>query len=311
MKPAPFRYFAPSTLAEALALTAEHGATAKLLAGGQSLIPAMNFRLAQPALLIDLNRVAELAQLQAAADGGVAAGAMVRQRTLERSALVARQAPLLAAALPHIAHVQIRNRGTLGGSLAHADPAAELPAVAVALDATLELQSAYSTRTVAAADFYLGLFATELAEDEILTQVRLPALPPATGCGFAEFARRRGDYALAGACALLELDSAGRCRTARLVFFSVGETPVLAPSAAAALLGATPTPALLAEAARAAAQLDIDPLGDIHAGAAYRRHLAQVLARRALGDALAAAQSALHAAHATPALAAQPTTASS
>ncbi len=288
MKPAPFRYLAPSSLAEALALLAEHGSDAKLLAGGQSLIPAMNFRLAQPAVLIDLNRVPELAALAPAPDGSLHAGAMVRQRTLERSALVATQSPLLHAALPHIAHVQIRNRGTLGGSLAHADPAAELPAVAVALNATFHLQSADGARTVSAADFYLGLFTTELAEDEILTQIDLQPLPAGTGCGFAEFARRRGDYALAGAAAVLELDAAGSCRAARLVLFSVGETPVLAPSAAAALVGAAPTAALLAEAAHAAAQHDIDPLGDIHAGAAYRRHLAEVLARCALGDALAA-----------------------
>jgi carbon-monoxide dehydrogenase medium subunit len=294
MKPAPFAYFAPASADEALALLAEHGYDAKLLAGGQSLIPTMNFRLAQPGVLIDLNRVAELFFLDATADGGLAIGAMTRQRTVERSALAAERAPLLHATMPWIAHVQIRNRGTIGGSLAHADPAAELPAVAVALDAQIGIRSARGTRWTSARDFFVGLFATDLGPDELLAEIRVPPLPPRSGWGFAEFARRAGDYAIAGCAAVLTLDAQGACRDARLVFLSVGEGPVVAAQAQAALLGEPPTAERIAQAARAAAHDEIDPLGDIHASAAYRRHLAEVLARRVLTQAAERAASALN-----------------
>ena len=293
MKPAPFAYFAPASTEEALALLGEHGYDAKLLAGGQSLVPTMNFRLAQPAVLIDLNRIAPLFYITEQPAGGLSIGAMTRQRSVERSELVARHAPLLHAAMPWIAHVQIRNRGTIGGSLAHADPAAELPAVAVALNARFRIRNTGGERWVPAQEFYIGLFTTDIAPDEMLVEVEIPPLAPRTGCAFDEFARRRGDYALAGCAATLTLDEAGRCADVRLVYLSVGEGPVLAVSAAQALLGETPTPARLAEAARAAAASDIEPLGDIHASAAFRRHLAQVLARRVLENALLDAQTAL------------------
>lgn len=290
MKPAPFQYYAPSSLQEALELLAAHGYDGKLLAGGQSLVPAMNFRLAQPSVLIDLNNVGELSYLRAAPRGGLAIGAMTRQRTLERSALVAEHAPLVAAAMPYIAHVQIRNRGTLGGSLAHADPAAELPAVMVALDAVFHLASRRGRRTVRAADFYQGLFTTALEADEMLVQIDVPAPEPHSGWAIQEFTRRHGDYAIVGVAARVQLDADGRCQTARLVYLSVGEGPVEAAGAAAALEGQPANDQTIRAAAAVAAQEDIEPQGDIHASAPYRRHLAEVLGRRALAEAFGRAR---------------------
>lgn len=291
MKPAPFDYHRPATLDEALTLLAEHGADAKPLAGGQSLIPAMNFRLARPAILIDLDRVRELAFLSAGTDG-LRVGAMTRQREVERSPLVARAAPLLHAALPFIAHPQIRNRGTMGGSLAHADPAAELPAVALALDARLHLRRRDGARSLPAGEFFTGLFATALAPDELLVEVSLPAPAARSGWAFDEVARRHGDYALVGVAAVVSLDARGRCERARLALLSVGEGPVLAQQAAALLAGQVPSPDLIRAAAEAAATRDIDPPGDIHASPAYRRQLAAVLTRRALTRAFDRARAA-------------------
>ncbi len=284
MKPPPFDYAAPETLDEALALLAEHGYDAKLLAGGQSLVPLLNFRLASPAMLVDLNRIGGLGEVAADGDGGLRLGAMVRHRRLERDPEVARRAPLLALTAPFIAHPQIRNRGTVGGSLAHADPAAELPAVAVALDARFRLVRAGGERWVAARDFFVGLLATDLAADEILVEVALPPTPPRTGWSFQEVARRHGDFAQVGVAARVTLDGAGAVDSARLVYLSVGDVPVVAERAAAALAGALPS----AEAIAAAAEIaggEVDPTGDIHATADYKRHLARVLARRALGEA--------------------------
>ncbi|MBE2238078.1 MAG: xanthine dehydrogenase family protein subunit M [Caldilineaceae bacterium] len=289
MKPAPFAYFAPRSLDEALALLQEHGYEAKLLAGGQSLIPAMNFRLAQPAALIDINRIDALSFLEPASDGGLRIGAMTRQRTVERSALVAERAPLLHATMPFIAHMQIRNRGTLGGNLAHADPASELPAVMVALGARFRLQSQRGARWVNAADFYVGLFATTLEADEMLVEIAVPPLPPRTGWSIQEIARRRGDYAIVGVAATATLNADGRCHAARLVYLSVGEGPIQAHDAVAALHGQAPTAAVIAAAMRGASQR-IEPLGDIHATPAYRRQLIEVLGRRALTEAFARVQ---------------------
>lgn len=291
MKPAPFAYFAPPNLEVALTLLQEHGYDGKILAGGQSLIPAMNFRLAQPAVLIDINKLHTLSYVEPDAQGGLRIGALTRQRTLERSAHVAARAPLLHATMPHIAHVQIRNRGTLGGSLAHADPAAELPAVMVALDARFRLQSVRGERWVSAAEFYVGLFATALEPDELLAEITIPPLPPRTGWAIQELARRHGDYAIVGVAATLTLDGVGRCQAAQLVYLSVGEGPTVAHSASAALRGQAPTPSAIAEAARSAAH-EIEPLGDIHATPAYRRQLIDVLGRRALAEATRRAQAA-------------------
>jgi carbon-monoxide dehydrogenase medium subunit len=290
MKPAPFDYAAPDSLDEALALKAEHGDEAKFLAGGQSLVPAMNFRLVQAALLVDLNRLSDLDYVRADTDGGLRLGAMTRQRRLERDPLVAQVAPLLHAAMPEVAHPQIRNRGTLGGSLAHADPASELPVVAMALEARLRAQSTQGERWIAAGDFFQGIFTTALAADEMLVEVALPPLPPRTGTAFLEFARRRGDYALMGVAAVVTLDEAGRCERVRLVYLNAGAGPVLAPKAAAALEGQKPTAELLASAAQLAAEAEISPTGNVHATPAYQRHLAGVLGRRALVTAVGRAQ---------------------
>jgi aerobic carbon-monoxide dehydrogenase medium subunit len=288
MKPAPFEYHRPDSVDEALALLAEHGYDAKLLAGGQSLVPAMNFRLAAPAVLIDLNRIPGLDGL-AEAEGGLRIGAMVRQRAAERSPLVASRAALLAETLPYVAHAQIRNRGTIGGSIAHADPAAELPAVMLALDARFHLRGPNGTRVVAAGDFFTGLFGTALEAEEMLVEVEIPPAAPRTGWAFDEVSRRHGDYALAGIAATVQVDDAGRCTGARIALLSVGDGPVLAAEAAAALVGSEPSDAAIRAAAEAAAQRDIDPPGDIHASPAYRRQLTDVLVRRVLPRAFARA----------------------
>ena len=290
MKPAPFEYHRPETLDEALALLAARGGEAKALAGGQSLIPAMNFRLARPATLVDLNGVAELAYVRPAegegeGGGDLRIGAMTRQRAVERSAPVERAAPLLAEAMPCIAHPQIRNRGTVGGSLAHADPAAELPAVMLALDARLEVRGRSGARTIPAAAFFTGFFGTALAPDELLVEIALPPLPARSGTAFVEVARRHGDYALVGVAALVTLEERGRCREARIALLSVGGGPVLAAEGMKLCVGEHASDELFRAAGDAAATRDIDPPSDIHASAAYRRRLAAVLTRRALGRA--------------------------
>ncbi len=285
MKPAPFVYHRPATLDEALTLLAEHGSEAKPLAGGQSLIPAMNFRLARPPVLVDLNRVAELGYVRAGRDG-LQIGAMTRQRAVERSDAVRGAAPLLAEAMPFIAHPQIRNRGTVGGSLAHADPAAELPAVMLALEARFRARSLKGERWIQAGEFFTGILETALGPDELLLEVVVPKAPARTGYAFAELARRHGDYALVGVAARVTLDRRERCQAARITLFSVGDGPVLAAAAAALLDGQEPSPEAMRAAADAAAQRDIDPPSDIHASAAYRRRLAAVLTRRALARAV-------------------------
>ena len=289
MKPAPFEYQAPASLPDALAALARHGGDAKLLAGGQSLIPVMNFRLAQPALLVDINKLTELDFVRRGEDGSLRIGALVRQRRLEREPLVADLAPLLREAVPFIAHPQIRNRGTFGGSLAHADPAAELPAVAVALKARFRLQKEGGERWVEAGDFFAGLFTTALEPDELLVEAAIPPPPPRTGWAFLEVARRHGDYAQAGVAALVTLSEDGRCREARLVYLSVGDAPVEAREAARLLVGEEIAPRTVEAAAEKAAKDEMDPFGDIHATADFKRHLARVLTRRALLQAAARA----------------------
>lgn len=290
MKPAPFEYLAPDSLDAALEALAQHGWDAKLLAGGQSLVPVMNFRLAQPSILIDLNRVKELDHLRPDEGGGLRIGAMTRQRTLERDPRIAERAPLLHEAVPFIAHPQIRNRGTLGGSLAHADARAELPAVAVALRARMRLQRSGGERWVEARDFFAGLLTTLLEPDEILTEVALPPPPPRSGWAFQEVARRHGDYAQVGLAAGVSLDEAGRCREARLVFLSVGDRPFEAREAARLLEGAEPSAEAIAAAADKASRDEMDPTGDIHASSDFKRHLARVLTGRVLRRAFARAK---------------------
>ena len=289
MKPPPFQYFAPTTIDEALALMAEHGFDAKVLAGGQSLIPTMNFRLAQPGVLVDLNNIPELAYINSDNNGGVSIGAMTRQREVERSQVIAERAPLVHETMPYIAHPQIRNRGTFGGSLAHADPAAELPAIAVALEARFRVRGQSDERWISASEFFVDLFATALEPEEVLVEVVLPQMPPRSGYAFEEVARRHGDYALVGAAATVTLDQNNRCEQVRLVYFSVGNGPTEAHQAEAMLKGQELTSEAIQAAAETAASTDIDPPGDIHASTAYRRHLAKVLARRVLEKATARA----------------------
>jgi len=284
MKPAPFEYLAPASLDEALAVMAAHGSEAKLLAGGQSLVPVMNFRLAQPTLIVDLNELVELGAVRRE-NGVMRLGAMVRQRTLEFDETVAAHLPLLQETMPYIAHPQIRNRGTLGGSLAHADPAAELPVLAVVLNGRFHLQRQNNSRWVNAADFFTGLFMTALEPEEILTEVELPLLLERTGTAFLELARRHGDFAQAGVAVTVRLDAAGLCQEARLVYLNVGEIPMVAGQAAASLQGQPLNENTIKAAAEIAAQNEIEPTTDVHATAAYKRHLAKVLTIRALNQA--------------------------
>ena len=290
MKPAPFEYTSPATLEEALDDMNRHGSDAKLLAGGQSLIPVMNFRLAQPAAIVDLNKLTELSYVRSGDSGEFRIGAMVRQSRLEHGPDIAHHQPLIRETMPYVAHPQIRNRGTIGGSLAHADPAAELPVVMVALHARFLLRRKGHERWVDAEDFYQSLFMTAMEPDEILVEIAIPPLPRHCGVAFGEFARRHGDYAQAGAAAIVRLDESGYCRQARLVFLSVGEIPMVAREAVAALIGDIPSAALIDTIAQSAAQHEIDPTGDIHATAEYKRHLAYVLGRRALEQAVTRAR---------------------
>jgi carbon-monoxide dehydrogenase medium subunit len=280
MKPAPFRYIAATSLEQALSLKAEHGDEAKFLAGGQSLMPAMNFRLARPAILIDINQIEELAGIHPK-EGGASIGALTRYYQLERDAGMIRDFPLLAEALPHIAHPQIRNRGTLGGNLSHADPASELPAIAMALEARFRVRAVASERWVAAADFFLGSLTTDLGADEMLVEIELPLPKPRTGSCFMEIARRRGDFAIVGIAAMVTLSENNRCSHIRLAFCGVGETPVDASAAADAFVGHEVDKAAVADVAEAIQQW-IEPAGSVHATADYQRHLAGILTERAL-----------------------------
>jgi carbon-monoxide dehydrogenase medium subunit len=286
MKPAPFEYVAPASLEEALAVMAEHGSEAKLLAGGQSLVPVMNFRLAQPTLIVDLNRLTALGEVRRE-NGAMRLGAMVRHRTLEFDETIAAALPLLHETMPYIAHPQIRNRGTLGGSLVHAAPAAELPVIAVVLNGRFHLQSQSHSRWVNARDFFTGLFTTALEAEEILTEVELPVLPARTGYAFVELARRHGDYAQAGVAVTVQLDEAGVCQAARLVYLNVGEVPMVAAATADSLRGQLLNDDTIKAAAEMATQNEIEPTSDVHATAAYKRHLAKVLTMRALNQAKA------------------------
>lgn len=293
MKPAPFEYIAPTSLDEALNALQDHGYDGKLLAGGQSLIPVMNFRLAQPTVIIDLNGVTELDALNEDVNGGVRVGAMVRHSRLEHSETIAQAVPLISEVMPNIAHPQIRNRGTIGGSLAHADPAAELPMIMVTLEAKFRLQRRGGERWVKAVDFYESLFMTALEPEEILVEIAIRPHPAKSGYAFTEFSRRHGDYALVGAAAVVTIDESGICRDARLVFLSVGDIPMVAVKAAEMMVGERVTPDLIASAAELASRQEIDPMGDIHGTVDYKRHLAAVLGRRTLQQAVSRARKSI------------------
>jgi carbon-monoxide dehydrogenase medium subunit len=290
MKPAPFDYRAPSTLEEALELLAEHGSAAKILAGGQSLIPSMNFRVLQPAMLIDINRIPDIHGIQISDSGSIAIGAMTRQASLEHDPGIEKHAPLLHETLPHIAHPQIRNRGTIGGSLAHADPASELPVYALARDARMHIRNKKESRWVDARDFFLGMFTTALNPDEMLVEIQISPPPKGFGWSFQEMARRRGDYALMGVSAWVVLSPDGTCEDARLVYLNAGDGPVRAEKAEAALKGQPLSSQAIDEAASIGSEQEIEPFGSVHATEAFQRHLAHVLTRRTLQSALARAR---------------------
>ena len=277
MKPAPFFYHRPETVAEAIdALSRLEDA--KLLAGGQSLMPMMNFRYATPANVVDLNRVPELAGI--AEDGdALVIGAMTRQREIKESPLVATRCPLLAEALHHVGHVQTRNRGTIGGSLAHLDPAAELPGVLLAHDAVLEVRGSDGTRPVPMSQWTLGYMTPALEPDELLVRVRIPSWPPGHGFGFSEVARRHGDFAMAGAGVLVQMDG-DSIRRCSIALVGVDDGPVRIDAAEALLTGNRPTPDRLDAAAQEAHA--VPGIEDVHASAAYRRKIAAVVTRRAL-----------------------------
>ena len=287
MKPAPFKYVAAGSVDEALASKAAHGADAWFLAGGQSLVPALNFRLAQPAVLIDINGVAGTDGI-ALAGAELRIGALTRYRALQRDAAIARHCPLIAEALPHVAHPQIRNRGTIGGNLCHADPASELPAIMLALGARMRLRSTKDERMLDARAFFTGALSTALKDDEMLVEIVLPIAGPRTGTSFLEVARRRGDFAIMGIAAILTLADDGSCREARLAYCGAGDGPVLAANAATTLVGTRVGEADLVNAANLASQ-EVEPFGSIHASADYQRHVAGVLTQRALKIAMARA----------------------
>jgi len=284
MKPPKFRYFAPQSVEEALALLAEHADGAWILAGGQSLVPLMNMRLVQPGVLIDINGINELAYLKAW-DGGLAIGTLTRDATLVGDRTVAERLPLLRDAAHYVGHPAIRNRSTVGGSIAHADPAAELPAVMLALNAEFEVYSRSGSRTIPAQDFFKGYLTTDLKEGELLTELRVPGLPSRAGSAFVEFARREGDYALAGVAAVIALDEDGTITEACLGLCSVGPAPVRPHTAEALLRGQHPGKEAWNAAAAATVSVLDNPLSDIHGSADYRRHLAGVLTKQALATA--------------------------
>lgn len=279
MKPAPFVYHRPATLEEAFDLLERYGPEGRILAGGQSLLPALNMRLATPAAVIDINRLPGLGAIRLAPEGLVI-GALARQDAVERSPLMAQSAPLIAQALPHVGHLATRTRGTFGGSLAQADPAAELPACVVALQATMRVARRGGTREIPAAQFFRGIYTTALAPGEILIEVAVPPIAPGWRSAFDELARRHGDYALVGLAAHCRV-SDGAVADARLVFTGVGRAPVRASRTEGVVSGRRLDPGVLAEAGRAL-EGDLDPPGDVHASPALRRHLARALLARVL-----------------------------
>ena len=285
MKPAPFAYVRPESLDDAIGVLEEHGEDARILAGGQSLMATLNMRLSAPEVLVDIGCVPGLAGIETAG-GGLRIGAMTRHAEVEASDLVRSHAPLIASAMPHIAHPAVRNRGTFGGSIALADPAAELPACALALGARMTIAGNGGTRTVEADAFFRGLYETALETGEVLTAIEVPGIAAGWKSGFMELARRHGDYAIIGLAAHVEVDD-GRFGQGRLVFFGAGERPVSAARSAALLEGERWSDAL-GERIADALREELDPFEDLNADAAMRRHLAGVLARRVLGPLAAA-----------------------
>jgi carbon-monoxide dehydrogenase medium subunit len=284
MKLPPFEYACPTSLSEAVSLLAAHDGEAKPLAGGQSLVPMLAFRVAAPSLLVDLRKLEELRQIRITQDG-VALGSMVRWRDILDDARLLTAHPLLVAAVEHVAHYQIRNRGTVGGSMAHADPAAEMPGIAVTCDAQIGVIGKAGSRVIAAGDFFEGPLMTALEADEIITEIRLPLWPAKRRFGFQEFARRRGDFALAAAAVFYDEDN-GAARNAHIGVIGVGDRPTRLPSVEAVLNGEKINEAVIAKA-EAATSAAVDPRDDIHASGAYRKALVGVMVERALKAAAA------------------------
>ncbi len=280
MKPPPFEYDDPRSLDETLALLAQHGEDAKVLAGGQSLVPLLNFRLARPERLVDINNVTELDFLRIEGRH-LRIGALVRHSRLERSDEAAAALPLLRDAVRFVGHVQIRNRGTVGGSVAHADPAAELPVALTALEAQFHVRSTHGERVLSADELFLTHLTTSLEPDELLTEIAVPVPAARTGAAFVEFARRHGDFALGGAAVVLELDGTGSVARAAIALLAAASTPLRAAEAERVLVGHAPEEQIAREAA-ARAVADIAPSGDIHGGREYRRGLVEALVRQAI-----------------------------
>jgi carbon-monoxide dehydrogenase medium subunit len=285
MKPPAFEYSCPTTLAEAIAILAEGDGDAKIISGGQSLMPLLAFRVASPKRLVDLRKLPGLDRITIGADG-VRLGARVRWRDIEKDARLRSAHPLLVEAISHVAHYQVRNRGTVGGSVAHADPAAEMPGIAVACDAEIAVAGKAGTRVIAADDFFIGALTTALTPDEVITEIRLPAWPAGRRWGFQEFARRRGDFAMAAAAVFYDIDAQGRATNAHVGVIGVGERPTRLADAEAVLNGAKVDAEVIAAAARATSAA-VDPPEDIHASAAYRRALVGTMVERALARAAA------------------------
>jgi carbon-monoxide dehydrogenase medium subunit len=281
MKPPRFQYAAPRLLDEALTLLDQYREDVKILAGGQSLVPLLNMRLAGPSYIVDINHISELQYIEPE-DGYLAIGATVRQRQVERSALVQEQLPMLVEAVQHIGHMQIRNRGTVVGSIAHADPAAELPALLTCLNGEVLVQSANSERVIKAEEFFTGYLSTALESGEMLTEVRFPWIPPQAGWAFMEFARRSGDYALVGAAAVLIPALDGRCMVAHIAYLGIAGSPVRARAVEDVLVGTTLDDATLDSAAEIARTVVSEDMSDVHATTEYRRVLTAELTRRVL-----------------------------
>lgn len=291
MKPASFEYFAPTSLEEALDRIAEVGDDGgKILAGGQSLIPAMNFRLAQPSYLVDLNRVSDLFYIKTEASGDVLIGTMTRDTTVEFSAEVGKVAPMVHECMPFLAHAQIRNRGTFGGAITHGDPAGQVPVVAVAQNFDLHLRSKNADRWVKADEFYIAMYTNLLESDEMLAEIRINKLPARTGTCYRQMARQAGASALVGTATLITLDENGVCSNARAAFMGVSEMPVLSSEISNMLTGQKLTESLISEAVNACVDNELDPGSDMHATPEFRSHLARELGKTALIEAFARAK---------------------
>lgn len=279
MKPAAFDYVVVDSIEAAVAALADAGGEAKIIAGGQSLVPMLNFRLLKPSILVDINRIPGLAFVTES-EKAIKVGTLTRHYQLETSPVIAKLLPMLGFAMTHVAHLAIRNRGTIGGSMSHADPAAELPMMALLLDATLDIASACGRRTIAARDFFLSAMTVDLGSDDVVTEITFPKLPPKTGWGFEEVARRSGDFALAAVAATMTV-SDGAITQARIAMTGVSPTPKRAGDAEAMLIGKSLEPNLI-EAVAKAMRAGVEPGTDLHASADYRRHLVGALAGRAI-----------------------------